>query len=104
MAHAHLLHPGIVLRDYYLAESDITQAQLAAATGLSASRVNELCNGKRDITADIALRLGQFFGVDPRLFLNMQNNHDIEKAAAAQRAAKLKIRPFTPKRATAQMA
>jgi addiction module HigA family antidote len=104
MAHAHLLHPGIVLRDCYLAESDITQSQLAAATGLPASRVNELCNGKRDITADIALRLGRFFGVDPRLFLNMQNNHDMEKAAAAQRAAKLKIHPFTPKRATAQMA
>ena len=93
MAHTHFNHPGIVLRDLYLAESGLTQTQLAKGAGIPQSRVSELCNGKRDINADTALRLGKFFGMDPRSWMNMQAHYDIEEAAAAQRAAKVVIRP-----------
>jgi len=94
MAHTHFDHPGIILRDLYLEESGITQAQLARGIGLPQSRVSELCNGRRDITADIALRLGKFFGVDPQGFINMQSHYDLEEAKAAQKTARVVIRPF----------
>ncbi|MDR2675775.1 MAG: HigA family addiction module antidote protein, partial [Opitutaceae bacterium] len=96
MAHTHFHHPGILLRDLYLEESGITQAQLAKGIGLPESRVSELCNGKRDITADLALRLGKFFGIDPRCFTNAQTHYDLEEAKAAQKAAHVVIRPFKP--------
>jgi len=101
MPHTHFNHPGIVLRDLYLAESDLTQTELAKGTGIPQSRVSELCSGKRDINADIALRLGKFFGIDPRSWMNMQAHHDIEEAAAAQRAAKVVIHRHKFKLATA---
>ena len=94
MARTHFIHPGIILRDLYLEDSGITQAQLAAGIGLPQSRVSELCNGKRDITADIALRLGKFFGVEPQGFINMQMHYDLEEAKTAQDAARVVIRPF----------
>jgi addiction module HigA family antidote len=94
MAYTHFFHPGIVLRDYYLAESGITQSQLAKGTGIPASRISELCNAKRDITADMALRLGTFLGVGAQLFLNLQNHYDLEEAKAAQKAARVRVRPW----------
>lgn len=97
MTHTHFHHPGILLRDLYLEESSITQAQLARGIGLPESRVSELCNGKRSITADLALRLGKFFGVDPQGFINMQTHYDLEEAKAAQKAARVVIRPFKPR-------
>jgi addiction module HigA family antidote len=94
MKRTHFHPPGRIIRDLYLAESGITQAQLAKSIGLPESRVSELCNGRRGITADLALRLGKFFGVDPQGFLNMQAHYDLEEAKAVQKAARLVIRPF----------
>jgi addiction module HigA family antidote len=103
MAHTHFLHPGIILRDYYFAEMDITQTAAAAATGIPQSRISEICSGKRDINADTALRLGKFLGVDPRMFINLQTHYDLEEAKAAQAALRppLRIRPWKPAAAAA---
>jgi addiction module HigA family antidote len=98
----HYYHPGIILRDYYLAESGITQTHLANAIDIPLHHINQLCSGKCDITADIALRLGRFFDIDPDTFTNLQSHYNLALAAAAQRAAKLKIRPFSPKSVTSQ--
>lgn len=37
-------------------------------------------HGKRAITADTALRLGRYFGVDPQFWLNLQTRYDLELA------------------------
>lgn len=37
-------------------------------------------HGKRAITADTALRLGKYFGVDPQFWLNLQSRYDLELA------------------------
>ena len=35
-------------------------------------------NGQRPITADTALRLGLFFGMEARFWLNLQSRFDLE--------------------------
>lgn len=45
-----------------------------------ASHISQLIRGKRDLTADTALRLGRFFGTGPELWLNLQKTYELDKA------------------------
>jgi addiction module HigA family antidote len=54
---------------------------LAKAIHVTRSRVNEICHGRQGVTANIALRLGRFFGVDPQWFMNMQAKYDLHVQA-----------------------
>ena len=77
------VHPGEILREDFLAEMGITAYRLAKATGMPIQRVAAIVNEKRSITADTALRLGRFFGVDPQWWMNMQAYFDLELAKRA---------------------
>jgi len=80
-----LPHPGEVLREEFLEPMGLTVYALAKALGVPRSRINAICNGEQGITAAIALRLGKYFDVDPRWFMNMQTQFDLE--AQAERLA-----------------
>ena len=41
------------------------------------NRISEIVNGKRGITADTALRLERYFGVEARFWLNLQSEFDL---------------------------
>ena len=56
----------------------ITQNKLAVSIGVPPRRINEIVHGKRRITADTALRLGRYFGVDPQFWINLQARYDLE--------------------------
>ncbi|AGF72023.1 HigA family addiction module antitoxin [Corynebacterium halotolerans] len=58
----------------------ITQNRLAVAIGVPPRRINEIVHGKRAITADTALRLGRYFGMDSRFWLNLQAQYELEVA------------------------
>jgi len=53
MTHTINVHPGLVLRDE-LNERGITQSKLAAHIGVLPKTINEICRGKRGISAEIA--------------------------------------------------
>lgn len=72
-----LTHPGLILRDEFFAPMGITQLAAAKATGIPQSRLSEILSGHRSITTDTAARLGRFFGVDPRNWLNLQLTFDL---------------------------
>jgi antitoxin HigA-1 len=59
----------------------ITARQLAADMDVSPSRISDVVHGRRPITADTALRLGWFFRMNPRFWLNLQSEYDIRVAA-----------------------
>lgn len=80
------IHPGEILREEFMKPMGITARQLAADIDVSPSRISELVNGLRPITADTALRLGMFFGREPRFRLNLQSEYDIRVADRALRA------------------
>lgn len=74
-----LAHPGLILREEFFEPLGITQLAAAKATGIPQSRLSEILAGRRSITADTAARLGRFFRVDPRSWLNLQTTFDLRE-------------------------
>ena len=74
------IHPGEVLMEDFIEGFGITQHRLAVSIGVPPRRINEIVHGKRAISADTALRLGRYFGVDPQFWLNLQTRYDLEVA------------------------
>ena len=60
----NLIHPGEILQEEFLAPLGISQTRLALDLHVPAPRINAIVRGKRAITADTALRLGQYFKID----------------------------------------
>ena len=58
----------------------ITARQLSADIDVSPSRISDIVHGNRPITADTALRLGLFFSMEPRFWLNLQSEYDMRIA------------------------
>lgn len=91
------IHPGEILLEDFMKPMGITARQLAADIDVSPSRISELVNGQRPITADTALRFGLFFGMEPRFWLNLQSEYDIRVAhRALQSKLSSRIRVFQP--------
>lgn len=91
------IHPGEVLLEDFLKPMGITARQLAADLDVSPSRVSEIVHGKRAISAETALRLGLFFKMEPRFWLNLQAEYDMRMAQRELRdKLKQRIRVFTP--------
>jgi addiction module HigA family antidote len=74
------IHPGEVLMEDFIDGFGITQHKLAVSIGVPPRRINEIVHGKRAVTADTALRLGRYFGMDPQFWLNLQTRYDLEVA------------------------
>jgi antitoxin HigA-1 len=91
------IHPGEILLEDFMKPMALTARQLAADIDVPPSRINELVNSKRPTTADTALRLGLFFSMEPRFWMNLQTEYDMRVAArtVAQKIAP-RIRVFQP--------
>jgi antitoxin HigA-1 len=84
------IYPGEILLEEFMKPMGITARQLAADIDVPPSRISEVVNGHRPITADTALRLGLFFNMEPRFWLNLQSEYDMRMAT---RQLKDKISP-----------
>lgn len=73
-------HPGEYLAEIIHDTENLTQSGLAEALGVSFRTVNQICNKRRGITPEIALKLSKFFGTTPQSWLNMQQSYDLYKA------------------------
>ena len=71
------IHPGEILFEEFMQAMGITARQLAADIDVPPSRISDIVNGARPITADTALRLGLFFSMEPRYWLNLQTEYDM---------------------------
>ena len=76
------IHPGEHLAEI-LEELGISQYRLAKTIGTPARRINEIVHGRRSITADTALRIGQALGMTPEFWLNLQKMYDLDLARAS---------------------
>jgi antitoxin HigA-1 len=70
------VHPGEVISDI-LEDLEITQTKFAEVLGVSRRTVNEIIQGRRPITVDMAIRIGKALGNGPQLWLNLQQKVDI---------------------------
>ena len=75
------IHPGEILAEE-LAEIGVSVAALSRALDVSQSRMAEIVSGKRNITADTALRLAAYFGTSARFWVNLQASYDLATAEA----------------------
>jgi antitoxin HigA-1 len=73
------IHPGEILADE-LQELGMSAAELARTLHVPTNRITQILNGQRAITADTALRLGQWFGTGPELWLNLQKAYELRLA------------------------
>ncbi len=73
-------HPGEILREDFLKPLGITQEKLAEDIHISFQRVNGIVNGKRAVTAETALLLGNYFKISPGFWMNLQAVYDLYKA------------------------
>jgi addiction module HigA family antidote len=82
------VHPGRILRREFEAR-ELSADRLAIELKLPSGRIPLILGGKRGISADTALRLGQFFGNSARFWLNLQTAYEL---AVAEREIGARIR------------
>jgi addiction module HigA family antidote len=72
------VHPGEVLKDE-LEEIGLTQSALAKHIGVLPKTINEICRGKRGISAEMSMKLSMALGGSPQFWLNLQNNWQLSQ-------------------------
>ena len=77
------VRPGEVLRKHLLQGEGFTQEQLAKAMKVSRFSINQIINGRRAVTAEMALRLAKVTSTTPDFWLNLQRDIDIYEAQRA---------------------
>ena len=91
------IHPGEILNDE-LEEIGLTAKKLADVIEVPPNRLYQLLAGKRNITADTALRLGQYFGMSADFWMNLQSTYELDLARqqAGKAIQKIPRRRQTP--------
>lgn len=68
---------GAMLKEEFLEPLGISQGALAKAMGVGRKTVNELCGGRRGVTAETAFLLAKVLGTTPEFWLNLQFMNDM---------------------------
>lgn len=89
---------GEILIEEFMEPLGLTQAALAKAVGVQRKHVNELCNGRCNVTAPTALILSRVFGTSAEFWLNAQRRTDLWDAlhSPRERARIDRARPLRP--------
>ena len=72
------VHPGKILREDYLVPLGMSAHALAVALGVPATRIHEIVNERRGISADTAERLARYFVGDAASWLHLQAAYDLK--------------------------
>lgn len=83
------VHPGEILREDLMTPFGLSINGLARELRVPVTRMSEIVNGRRSVTADTALRLARYFGMTPEFWMNLQGAFDLD---VATRASAEKIR------------
>lgn len=88
-------HPGDILHLDFVEPLGLSYYRLAETTGIPPSRLYEIRDGHRAITADTALRLERAFpGVNAQFWLNLQSLYDLSAARRTARRTYERIKPI----------
>jgi addiction module HigA family antidote len=72
------IHPGEILREDFMKPAGLTAHRLAMALHVPSTRIAEIVHERRAISADTAIRLGRYFKMTARFWLNLQTAYDLE--------------------------
>lgn len=89
------IHPGEILKEDLMAPLGLSINRLARELRVPVTRISDIVNGRRSLTADTCLRLARYFGTTPEFWMNLQSTYDLRVAArsSAKRIAR-DVRPI----------
>lgn len=88
------MHPGEVLREEFMEPLGLSAYAIAKACAVPRTRIERIAREEIGITADTALRLGRYLGLDPQVWVNLQARYDLLVARAAIGMEVERIRPL----------
>jgi len=91
------IHPGEIRLEEFLKPMAITQYRLAKSISVPQRGISGIVQGKRAITADTALGLGRFFGMEAQFWRNLQSRYDrlaAEEALADRLHERVEVMPL----------
>ena len=90
-------HPGGFILRTCIEPLGLTITQAASALGVTRTTLSELVNGRRGVSAEMAVRLAKVFGGTPQVWLVQQAHYDLAQVPAN----KIKLKRLGPPRQTA---
>jgi len=88
-------HPGIIIKEDYLAPLAISIKDMASKLGVSRKTLSKIINKRGSITPEMALRLSRAFDTTPDLWMNLQKNYDLWIAEKESSAWQM-VKPLSP--------
>ncbi len=88
------VHPGEILLEDYIKPMGISVRALSIALHVPYSRLREIVDGNRGVSADTALRLERYFGSEAQGWLALQAAFDLRMAE--KQSAKIIKRDIAP--------
>lgn len=85
------------LLEEFMNPHNLSVYKLAKEINVPTSHIQDILHDKQQITADTSIRLGRFFNVSDRFFLNLQNDIDLRNLKEEKQSEYNKIVP-TPLR------
>ena len=95
------LHPGEMLREEFMIPLGLSATAVALAMRVPTTRITEILNKRRAITADTALRLAKLFRMTPEFWMGLQADYDLDLAVDEfQQAIDRDVHPLPVDKAT----
>lgn len=79
MRNENPLHPGHII-EMEIDARELKKKNVASQLGIKPQHLSELLKEKRHVSATLALKLEQVFGIDADYWLRVQSGYDLSKA------------------------
>ena len=74
-----LEHIGTIIQEELLEAYEVTAYRVCKEVGIPQMTLRNVLHGKRALSSEVALKLGKYFGMDPKYLLNIQTELEIRK-------------------------
>ena len=95
MKRVELLKISEILKDEFMIPYHLSAYRLAKEIDVPISRIQDILHDRRKITAETSIKLGKYFGLSEKYFLNLQNDIDIREAKELFAKSVSKIIPLS---------
>ena len=92
------IHPGEILKEDLMMPLGLSIHRLARELRVPVTRISDIVNGRRSLTADTCLRLARYFGTTPEFWMNLQSTYELR--VVSRKSAKQIARDVHPSEAT----
>jgi addiction module HigA family antidote len=75
------LHPGEVIREDIMPAIDLSVTAVAKSLGVSRQMFHNILAERRPLSAVMCLKIARLFGSSPEMWMRMQAEYDLKKAA-----------------------